>query len=80
MIARALASALVVAASTLAQAQDTPTVPSSAAIDALMDAQRARAATAIDDASRSALMPKRAPSVDMDRPSSTVTLASACFC
>lgn len=67
MIARALASALVVAASTLAQAQDTPTVPSSAAIDALMDAQRARAATAIDDASRSALMPKRAPSVDMDR-------------
>lgn len=67
MIARTLASALVVAASTFAHAQESPTVPSSTAIESLMDAQRARAATAIDDASRSALMPKRAPSVDMER-------------
>jgi type-F conjugative transfer system pilin assembly protein TrbC len=67
MIARTLAGALVAVASTLAQAQALPTAPSSTAIEALMEAQRSRAATAIDDASRSALMPKRAPEVDMDR-------------
>lgn len=67
MIARTLASALVVASSTFAHAQEPSTAPSGTAIESLMDAQRARAATAIDDASRSALMPKRAPVVDMDR-------------
>lgn len=67
MIARTLASALLVASSTFAQAQEPTTAPSISAIESLMDAQRARAATAINDASRSALMPKRAPVVDMDR-------------
>ena len=67
MIARTLAGALMAVASTLAHAQALPTVPSSTSIEALMEAQRSRAATAIEDASRSTLMPKRAPEVDMDR-------------
>lgn len=67
MTARTLLGALMLIGCALAQAQELPTLPSDSSIESLMNAQRSRSATAIDDASRSALLPRRAPEIDMDR-------------